>query len=126
METLINSPFWWVLLIMIVFGAPLFEELWFRGFLFPALAQSKLGVAGAAMVSSGLWALLHLGYPPQVLVVVFVDWTAADGRAVTFGQPVAPHRLPRHLQRQFVRLFSDADPAGAGLSAPNAVRGRQR
>jgi len=72
MGELAASPYWWLLLVMVMAGAPLFEELWFRGFLFPALAKSRLGVAGAAMVSSALWASMHLGYPPQVLVLVFL------------------------------------------------------
>ena len=28
--------------------------------------------AAAAGLSSGLWALMHLGYPPQVLLLVFL------------------------------------------------------
>jgi membrane protease YdiL (CAAX protease family) len=34
----------------------------FRGFLFPGLAQSKLGLVGAGILTSFLWMLLHFGY----------------------------------------------------------------
>ena len=114
MKALINSPYWWVLLIMIVFGAPLFEELWFRGFLFPALAQSKLGVAGAAIVSSGLWTLLHLGYPPQVLVVVFVIGlflTDALLRSGSLWLPIACHAIYNGSSFAYFLMLSQQPPA---------------
>ena len=39
----------WVLALLVVgIGAPLSEELLFRGFLLSALARSRLGFAGAA------------------------------------------------------------------------------
>lgn len=43
-------------------GAPLSEELMFRGLLLPALACSRLGFARAAIVATGLWTALHWGY----------------------------------------------------------------
>ncbi len=48
------------------------EELMFRGFLFPALARSKLGNRGAAVVSSVGWAALHAGYSVAGLAEVFL------------------------------------------------------
>ncbi len=55
-----------------VVGAPLSEEFVIRGFLFPAFAKSRMGTGGAAIVTSGLWTLLHLGHPLQSLLVVFI------------------------------------------------------
>ena len=43
----------------IILGAPLSEELIFRGQLFTGLAQGPLGYRGAAVVSSAAWAILH-------------------------------------------------------------------
>jgi membrane protease YdiL (CAAX protease family) len=63
----------WVLALIVVgIGAPLSEELLFRGFLLPALAQSRLGFLGAALVSTGLWTALHAGYSVAGIVEVFV------------------------------------------------------
>jgi hypothetical protein len=39
--------------------APIGEEIVFRGFLFRVLADSRLGVAGAVMLTSLVWASLH-------------------------------------------------------------------
>ena len=49
-----------VTLIAVVVIAPLWEELVFRGFVYRGIASSRLGVAGAIVISSLLWAALHL------------------------------------------------------------------
>jgi len=66
-----RGPAWWIALIAVGIGAPLSEELLFRGFLLPALARSRLGFAGAALVSSALWTTLHVGYTVVGLLEVF-------------------------------------------------------
>jgi len=40
----------------------LFEELFFRGFLFRGLSSSFMGPVGAVLVTSALWALIHTQY----------------------------------------------------------------
>lgn len=63
---------WWILGFLIVgVGAPLSEELLFRGFLFSALARSRIAIAGAALVSTVLWTALHAGYTVVGLVEIF-------------------------------------------------------
>ena len=114
MVALITSPFWPVLLAMLVIGAPLFEELWFRGFLFTALARSRLGVAGAASVSSGLWALMHLGYPLQVLLLVFLiglmlTWLVL--RTASLWPAVFAHALYNGTSFLYFRWLVDAGGA---------------
>jgi len=64
---------WWPLaLIVIGIGAPLSEELMFRGFLQTALARSRLGYWGAALVTTSIWTTLHAGYSPVGLGEVFL------------------------------------------------------
>jgi len=46
----------------IAIGAPLSEELLFRGFLFSGLAKSKLGLIGTGILTAVLWTMLHFGY----------------------------------------------------------------
>ncbi len=70
--SLARSDIWLLALVAIGIGAPLSEELLFRGFLFPALAKSTLGVAGAAVVSTLAWTALHAGYSVYGLVEVFL------------------------------------------------------
>jgi membrane protease YdiL (CAAX protease family) len=53
-------------------GAPLSEELMFRGLLLPALALTRLGFAGAAIVATALWTALHWGYSITGLIEVAI------------------------------------------------------
>jgi hypothetical protein len=52
-------------------AAPLSEEFLFRGFLFTGILHSRLGAAGAVLITSFIWAGIHLQYEPFYLVVVF-------------------------------------------------------
>jgi len=57
-----RSPAGWLVFIVAVVGAPLQEELIFRGFLFSALARARwVGIIGAAIITSIGWAAIH-GY----------------------------------------------------------------
>jgi uncharacterized protein len=58
-----KSSVWPVLFwIAVVIFAPLFEELFFRGFLFTGLINSSLGPAGTIAITSVLWTILHIQY----------------------------------------------------------------
>lgn len=59
-----------LLVLLAVVMAPLAEELVFRGLLFTALRNTRLGVFGAAIVLSGIFAVLHWGYSSQSLVAL--------------------------------------------------------
>jgi hypothetical protein len=69
---LMKGESWWLMLLVAVIGAPLSEELLFRGFLQSALAQSRLGFWGAALITNTAWAALHAGYTLTGLVDVFI------------------------------------------------------
>lgn len=68
---LVRSPQWPLAAAVVGIGAPLSEELLFRGFLLSALAQTRLGFRGAAVVSTLAWAALHAGYSALGLAEVF-------------------------------------------------------
>lgn len=68
---LIRSDAWWLAVLVIVVGAPVMEELMFRGFLFPALARGPFGVVGAVLTTSAAWSALHAGYSVMGLLEVF-------------------------------------------------------
>jgi uncharacterized protein len=64
---------WPVLLgVAVVIFAPLFEETFFRGFVFAGLQASKVGVAGAIILTALAWAVLHLQYDPYGMATIFV------------------------------------------------------
>jgi membrane protease YdiL (CAAX protease family) len=49
-------------LLAIVVVAPIFEEIFFRGFLFQGIRYSPLGPVGAVGITSVIWAVIHLQY----------------------------------------------------------------
>lgn len=55
----------------VVIGAPLSEEMIFRGQWFAALAQSRLGRVGAALITSAAWALMHMSEPWLSIGLIF-------------------------------------------------------
>jgi membrane protease YdiL (CAAX protease family) len=57
--TAVSLPLFWF---AIVVAAPLFEELFFRGFLYRGLRASRLGASGSIAVTAALWALIHVQY----------------------------------------------------------------
>jgi hypothetical protein len=63
----------WLLAVLVVgIGAPLSEELLFRGFLLSALARSRVGFAGGAIITTTWWTLLHWGYSAAGIIEVFL------------------------------------------------------
>jgi membrane protease YdiL (CAAX protease family) len=67
--TLLAGPIWYrpLLALSHAIVAPLMEEILFRYFLFGAIV-SRIGVALAAGVSSGIWTLFHLPAPVDDVV----------------------------------------------------------
>jgi membrane protease YdiL (CAAX protease family) len=61
-----------VLLFAIVVVAPIFEEIFFRGFLFQGIRYSRLGPIGAIGITSLVWAVIHLQYGLYGILTVFV------------------------------------------------------
>ena len=64
-----------VAVLAVVVAAPLGEEIFFRGMLFGGL-RSRIGFAGAAAVSSAVFALVHV-QPPLVVLMFFVGFRLA-------------------------------------------------
>jgi hypothetical protein len=73
MEAIYRSSGSPVILWLAVAGfAPLFEEAFFRGFLFVGLRHSRLGAVGAVMITAIFWAALHLQYDIAGLIQILV------------------------------------------------------
>jgi membrane protease YdiL (CAAX protease family) len=70
--SLLRSELGWLFALVIGGGAPLAEELLFRGFLLGALSRASLGFFGAALVTTLAWTVLHAGYSGFGLVEVFI------------------------------------------------------
>lgn len=67
-----RSDNWWMLLAAAGAGAPLAEEMLFRGLLFGGLRASPLGFFGAAGISAGFWTALHASYSIYALGLLFL------------------------------------------------------
>ena len=55
----------WLLWLAVIVAAPLFEELLFRGFLFHGLERGRLGAAGAVVITSLAWTVIHSSTRPS-------------------------------------------------------------
>jgi hypothetical protein len=62
----------WLLWLAFIIAAPLFEELFFRGFLFTGLASSTLRPTGAIVLTAAAWSLVHFQYDWYGIITVFV------------------------------------------------------
>jgi uncharacterized protein len=67
---MMQSRTWWLILIAAGIGAPLAEELLFRGLIFGAVRRSPLGFAGAMLISALSWAVLHANYSVYGLAAI--------------------------------------------------------
>ena len=86
----------WLPPIVLVVGAPLSEELVFRGYLLGQLRQTRIGFVGAAVISTFGWTLLHLSYTIVGLIDVFLagllfSWSL--WRTGTLWVPIGFHAL---------------------------------
>lgn len=89
-----------LLYIAIVGVAPVFEELLFRGFLFRGLQSSRLGTGGAILISTLLWAILHVQYGPLVISQIFcfgLLFGVARWRTHSLWIPLSMHCLNNGL-----------------------------
>jgi len=62
-------PLLWLALIV---GAPISEEIFFRGFLFKGILHSRLSGPGAILLTSLLWSVVHLQYDGFGVAIIFV------------------------------------------------------
>lgn len=60
--SIFKGPHWFLALLVVGVGAPLSEELLFRGFLQSSLTRAPLGFAGGAVIATVIWTSLHAGY----------------------------------------------------------------
>ncbi len=96
-------------------GAPLSEELLFRGFLLSALAQTRLGFWGAALIATALWTSLHIGYTAIGIIEVSLIGLFFSWLLWRTGSLRVADLLPRGLQLVDCALPQVRGPAHAHL-----------
>ena len=105
---LLHSPQWSLALLVVVVGAPVSEELLFRGLLFPALAGRWLRLPGAALVSTLTWTSLHAGYSISGLIEVllfglYFCWLLR--RTGSLLVPIVCHSVVNAVTLMFVAIY---------------------
>jgi membrane protease YdiL (CAAX protease family) len=78
----------------VVLMAPLFEEVFFRGFIFQGIRHSRLGVCGAIVLTSLAWAGTHVQYDWYQMTIIFAGGIllgVARWRSKSVYPPLAMH-----------------------------------
>lgn len=104
---LLQSPGWTFAVFAVACGAPLSEEMLFRGLLLPSLSRSWLRMPGAALVSTAAWSSLHAGYSIAGLVEVFLfglyfSWLL--WRTGSLVVPLACHAIINAVTLAFIAI----------------------
>ncbi len=68
-RTAVFAPLFWVTIIV---AAPMFEEIFFRGFLFQGFQHSRFGIMGAVLITSFAWAVIHSQYGVYEHATIFL------------------------------------------------------
>lgn len=92
-----RSPLWLGTVLVAIVFAPLWEELAFRGFLLSALASTRLGFWGGALVANSMWTSLHAsyGWPGMAsvftagLIISWLVWKTGSIRSAVVAHAVS-------------------------------------
>lgn len=77
------KPIWLLILAMVVF-APLYEEIMFRGFMWVGFANSQVGFWGASVITSLVFAIVHLQYGlVEMATIVVLAMLFSYARAIS-------------------------------------------
>jgi membrane protease YdiL (CAAX protease family) len=85
----------WLIWLALVVGAPLFEEIFFRGFLFKGL-EGSIKPIGAILVTAAVWSAIHIQYDLYGIGTLFVTGLllgTARSRTNSIVAPLAMHAL---------------------------------
>ncbi len=63
----------WFLFLAVVGAASVFEELFYRGFLFTGLSSTFMGSIGVTIITSLAWAAIHIQYDLYGMAMIFIS-----------------------------------------------------
>lgn len=92
-ETAYFTP---LLFLSVIVLAPAFEEFLFRGFAFTGFRHTKLGLPGAILLTSFIWAISHVQYDLYQVATIFVMGIIlglAREKTRSIYVPIAMHSL---------------------------------
>ncbi len=103
-STAASKPLLWTAFVV---AAPVSEEIFFRGFLFYGILKSRLGPWGAVVLSSLIWAPLHIQYDLYgILTVLILGFLFGYARLKTKSVyiPIVMHALMNCIASMEVML----------------------
>lgn len=106
-------PLLWLTLLIV---GPLAEELFFRGFLFKGIESSRLGAAGAVIITSLTWSALHIQYDVYGIISVFLGGLLlglARARSNSIYPPIVMHIIQNFIATIEVMIYLRMAPAGS-------------
>ena len=111
-QTATSKTLLWIALVV---AAPIAEEIFFRGFLFYGIQSTRLGPKGAIVLSSLIWAPLHMQYDTYNLAAIMVlglllGYARWKGRSVYI--PIVMHALMNFIAAMEVMLQITLTPNG--------------
>ena len=71
----------------------MFEEVFFRGFLYGGLSTSAIGPIGAIIVTSAAWAAIHVQYGLYELITIFLFGLILGGARMHCRSLLVPFAL---------------------------------
>jgi membrane protease YdiL (CAAX protease family) len=76
---MMRTDAWWMIALAAIVGAPIAEEVLFRGLMFGVLKSGPAGVAGATVITAVVWAAVHAQYSPYgifgiAMIGLFLAW----------------------------------------------------
>ncbi len=96
-------PLLWFAFVVI---APVTEELFFRGFMFKGIRHSAVGPAGAVVLTSLAWALMHAQYDLYGIAIVFLGGLLLGYARLRSGSLYVP--IVMHVLQNIVATFEVA------------------
>jgi membrane protease YdiL (CAAX protease family) len=111
-RTAYSLPLLWLALMVM---APLAEEIFFRGFLFKGIESSKLGPAGAIIITALAWSVMHLQYDIYGIAGLFVGGLLlgfARLRSNSIYPPIVMHALQNLIATIEVVVVSKMSGSG--------------
>lgn len=61
-----------LVIVSVILMAPIFEEIFFRGFMFAGIKDSRLGAPGAIVITALTWSVIHFQYGRYIIATIFV------------------------------------------------------
>ncbi len=107
------APLLWLAFVIV---APLCEEIFFRGFLFKGIEHSRLRPAGAVIITSLTWSIMHIQYDIYGIVSLFIGGLLlglARVRSNSVYPPIAMHILQNLIATVEVIVYLRICPSPA-------------